>query len=386
MKKILPVILGVLLIFSASTLSIIFVSAQSTGYVTINVDGTVEPASASIQRNGNLYTLTGDIAEYLVVKSNYSIVDGGGYHVGGVYGPLLVQSGYSYTADGVTNVAVTNLTIDGQGIVFFSAANSVLSYITINNGTGIDVTGNGNQISNIIINYGRGLSINGKNNLISYNHLTLCNYTFAENNPPPYGVYVGGSNNIVKGNWIVGTNGSGVDLGTSFNNIVYGNQIWENKIGIRTMTIYSQNKAENNIVYYNNFIANQENYHDEMIMTAPHSITIWDFDTFGNYWGDYTGTDANGDGKGDIPYIIDADNQDRYPLIKSVDLNNLPTMAAASPIPTPALTPVGTSNNTTPSPSVPEFSWVAILSLLFILGFVVMTFRYRKKVNLIRYV
>jgi len=36
----------------------------------------------------------------------------------------------------------------------------------------------------------------------------------------------------------------------------------------------------------------------------------------GNYWSDYNGTDDNGDGIGDTPYIIDADNQDKYPLMK----------------------------------------------------------------------
>ena len=34
----------------------------------------------------------------------------------------------------------------------------------------------------------------------------------------------------------------------------------------------------------------------------------------GNYWGDYTGTDGNGDGLGDSPYRIDSDN-DEQPLM-----------------------------------------------------------------------
>ncbi|MEM2569530.1 MAG: hypothetical protein QXT67_06305, partial [Candidatus Bathyarchaeia archaeon] len=45
----------------------------------------------------------------------------------------------------------------------------------------------------------------------------------------------------------------------------------------------------------------------------------------GNYWSDYTGADlysgpyqnmTGSDGLGDAPYIIDADNRDRYPLMK----------------------------------------------------------------------
>jgi hypothetical protein len=34
----------------------------------------------------------------------------------------------------------------------------------------------------------------------------------------------------------------------------------------------------------------------------------------GNYWGEYTGSDTDGDGIGDMPYCIDSDN-DSYPLV-----------------------------------------------------------------------
>jgi thermitase len=44
----------------------------------------------------------------------------------------------------------------------------------------------------------------------------------------------------------------------------------------------------------------------------------------GNYWGDYNGTDANGDGIGDTPYIVKGSFcRDRFPFIKPIDLKNL---------------------------------------------------------------
>ena len=41
----------------------------------------------------------------------------------------------------------------------------------------------------------------------------------------------------------------------------------------------------------------------------------WDCDGEGNYWGDYDGSNKNGDGVGDTPYHIPPNGVDNYPLM-----------------------------------------------------------------------
>lgn len=55
------------------------------------------------------------------------------------------------------------------------------------------------------------------------------------------------------------------------------------------------------------------------------SVNIWDNGTTGNYWSNYNGTDNNGDGIGDTPYVIDHNNQDNYPLMTEFIIPEFPS-------------------------------------------------------------
>ncbi|UCD92354.1 MAG: PKD domain-containing protein, partial [Methanobacteriota archaeon] len=65
-------------------------------------------------------------------------------------------------------------------------------------------------------------------------------------------------------------------------------------------------------IHHNNIYNHTDNAWDNR------DWTYWDNGSAGNYWGDYNGTDSDGDGIGDTPYYIMPKNFDYYPLINPV--------------------------------------------------------------------
>jgi hypothetical protein len=318
------------------------VKASETIY--IRADGSVDPSTASIERNGEIYTVIGDFDDFVVLERNNTVFDGAGHTVGGIYGKLPVQVDNQSQIDSINNITVVNTIINGDGIFFLNASNLIIANNTLNNGRGLDCTGNRNIIANNTVNSGRGISGRGNGNIISGNHVTNCNYTFVPNNPSPYGIIVGGSNNTLIGNYIIGTNGTAINVGTSSNNTIVGNHIADNKVGVYTLNIYSQGGAHGNIIYYNNFTNNIKDVENDVIITTAVSVNSWDNGTIGNYWSDYeerypNATEIDGSGIWDTPYVIDEYNQDNYPLMNPVVIpefpdDGKPTTPTTEPFPT----------------------------------------------------
>ncbi|UCC38767.1 MAG: right-handed parallel beta-helix repeat-containing protein, partial [Candidatus Aminicenantes bacterium] len=153
------------------------------------------------------------------------------------------------------------------------------------------------------------------------------------------GIRVEGTrHNFITGNYI-GTDASGItplwngdsgiDIFSSSKNIVITENLISGSIGIRidgadnvikrntlTQSTTGLNvKGDYNSIYYNKFLQNQTQ------ASSDSSSNNWDRNGAGNYWSDYTGSDADGDGIGDISYSIPDNGTDHYPLIS--DLNRL---------------------------------------------------------------
>jgi hypothetical protein len=81
---------------------------------------------------------------------------------------------------------------------------------------------------------------------------------------------------------------------------------------------------------------------------SPPSINQYDNGAKGNYWSDYNGSDNNGDGIGDTVYYLYENNQDNYPLMKSVSVSGVPTVPVESPSSTPITAGQPPENRTQP--------------------------------------
>ena len=253
--------------------------AMAMQTVFINSDGSVDPASVPIQRDGNTYFFTGDVYACLIVNRSNVVIDGAGY-----------------TLRGALDEMHGDLWIGQEPIA--ETPNEAIAYTM-----GIDTASS---------------SVTG---------LTIKNLNIRDFN---IGMYIWTTNNVVVGNAVVG-NIVGVLLSGSDNDVV-GNYIANNEVGMffgtnepgdvpLNLTV-SHNSFDNNTANLNGCVCKDYNLTEE--------VHTWDNGKEGNYWYDYNGTDANGDGIGDTPYVIDVLNLDRYPLMQTHVVP--PTVKAKAPV------------------------------------------------------
>jgi len=189
-----------------------------------------------------------------------------------------------------TNITIKDLVItkSGDGILLAYTRKSVIEDVTASNCS-------------------KGIS------LVSSESNTINNNTMTNNE---IGIHLEISNNNMIVNNIASNNDfRGIQLQESEGNSIIGNTISKNRFGGIGLWYSS-----NNVIYYNNFINNTKQ------VESSQSTNTWDgsYPSGGNYWSDYADVDfysgphqniTGSDDIGDKPYIINKDNQDRYPLM-----------------------------------------------------------------------
>jgi hypothetical protein len=139
------------------------------------------------------------------------------------------------------------------------------------------------------------------------------------------------------------------------------NIIRDNTVGLSLSA--SDQYVIGNTYYHNDFLNNNEH-----VKISNPVANMWDDGAKkGNYWSTYTGTDANGDGVGDTPHKIDAQNQDNYPLMKpySAPASSQATSQPNSASSTPSQSPLSVAPEFTPMLAVVGLMAVSLVLLVF---------------------
>jgi len=281
---------------------------------TVDDDGpadflTIQDAINAANPGDYIYVINGTYVENVVVnktvwlvgqQQNITIIDGNG--AGNVV---------NVTAD---NVIVSGFTIQNSGSPIVEEEKGKFEidlgfcgiYLNSSEGSVINNNNLTNNVCNIALN-------NSNNNEIIHNIML----TTEMMKQPECGIYLANSSdNAIALNLI---SGSGIGIGLRGDSS--GNNITRNEITLSSQCGILANSSDN-IIFHNKFI-------DNVIQVLTDSINTWDNSTTpgasgGNYWSDYlirypNAKEIGNSGIGDTPYVIDANNIDTYPLIRSPD-------------------------------------------------------------------
>ena len=240
---------------------------------------------------------------------------------------LVVNDAGQVILVGCDNITVENLDLSNTtiGVELWKTNNTKIrrSNITNNQYNILGLYSSNNSIS------GNNITNNGWDHGIKLYHCsnnTICENNITNNHDGIHLMY--SSDNNIYGNNIT-NNDYGIGLDRSSNNTqVHGNSIRNNNDGI-WLYFSSKNTISGNDITCNSddgisfYYSSDNNIYHNSFADNTNQVTLgegslnntWDNGVEGNYWSNYTGTDANHDGISDSWYEIDANNIDHYPLM-----------------------------------------------------------------------
>jgi parallel beta-helix repeat protein len=376
-KAYLKTISIICIIFASLLFNLVWSNGQqnNSDLISITPDGNIV-GTEKIERNGNTYTLQGNIDSMVVIQKDNIVLDGAGFAILGS-DKIIKQGDFNQfsgtkneTAISIkdrTNITIKNVSITGYkiGVEIYKSSSIIVSgcrfnqddnpfyiesssnnWITNNEITTISFcafklqSSDCNFISKNDVQNSSGIIIvYGSNNLIAQN-----NFTNGDR-----GISIESSDNQFIANNI-SNNNFGVILFESSNNLFSKNIITKNSAGINVPeerliknVTFSENtfiennhfvtlglNAENSYHFYqNNFINNSQTVGfdgeyfysgDTSPQYTPQLIENhnWDNGTYGNYWSDYktkypnAKEDVNNTQTFDTPYVVTPSN---YPYL-----------------------------------------------------------------------
>jgi parallel beta-helix repeat protein len=339
------------------------VKATSGNIVVPDDYATIQSALDTVQNGDRIYVKTGIYHENLNITKSVSligeskdstVIDGNSSQ--GYRAPIRIYS---------NNVTVTGFKIEDSwtGILIGHVNDCKISgNIFTNNHDGIVLSSasrnvlEANVIERVKTN-GYGIQLwDSTNNILKKNQIYSASIGIAIRGQPSNSF---GENNWVLANILSDCAEQTIMIGSSSNNILMANTVSNSGRGISLF------ETDNNTIHHNNFLSNSKQVTDSSPEPAAnggihYSISQWEDGKEGNYWSNYVGADANLDGIGDTPYSVNEKNTDHYPLMNPVSeqemtrtINKEIQFPSATPSPSPSpttLEPKSTDTSSNPEP------------------------------------
>jgi nitrous oxidase accessory protein len=252
--------------------------------IKVNKELIIASDSAPTGKQVNRTYIVGAIPDNDVFYINSNNVTIEGFYISG--GPSEVErQEVGIYLEGVKNCSLSNntLVLNDMGILLSGAQGNYLdsNFVSLGNDGISLINSEANVLSgNLVVKNNQGISLNNSANN------TVVNNTAGSN---AIGVFLGMSRGNTLAYNTISKNNYGIRGQNAQSNSLFNNSVYMNGIGV------DLNTSSNNAIYENEFV--------NFLNAIDDGNNIWN-SSLGNFWDNYTGNDTDGNGIGDIPYVI----------------------------------------------------------------------------------